>query len=134
MVVIVQTGLFQRASLSFSQHAQCAAGFHAQRFDRANQFGDFFYITVFGFTPSRAHAKTACAILFCFKRGGFDLFDIQQFGSFNTRVVVNRLGAVPAVFGATTGFDRQKCRELNFVRIEMFAVNLLSLEHQIAEG
>jgi hypothetical protein len=46
---------------------------------------------------------------------------------------VNRLRTVTAVLGTTTGFDGQQGGELNFIGVEMFAVNLLGFEQQIVE-
>ena len=106
VVVVVQPRLFERQRLVRFKHAQRGAGLQAQPFDGANQRGHFIDVAVFGGPPGGAHAKP-CGTRILGRLGSAQHFvHLQQLLRLHAGVKLGRLGAVAAVFGAPTCFDR----------------------------
>jgi hypothetical protein len=88
---------------------------------------------LFRSAPCRTHAKTRRAMFPCRARCCDHFINRQNALIFNAGVIPRRLRAIPAIFGATAGLDRQQCRQLHGVRVEMRAMHLLRTEQQIVE-
>ncbi len=134
MVVIIQTGACQIFCLLFVQHTQGHAGFHTQRFHPLHHADHIRHIFGFRWTPRSAHTKTGCT---CgFGRFGLfnDLFDCHQFFTFKAGVITGWLGTISTIFRTCTGFDWAKSADLNFIRVEVAAMNCLRLKEQVIEG
>ena len=133
VVVVVQTGFFEVFSHAVLEHAEGAAHFHAQAFHRADDFGNDSHVFGFGAAPCRAHAETAGAA----RLGNFGFFDdfvhVHHLLFAQIGVVVCRLRAVGAVFGATACFDGEQGGELDFARVEVLAVDFGGLENEVKE-
>ncbi|SAJ32771.1 Uncharacterised protein [Enterobacter cloacae] len=61
------------------------------------------------------------------------MLDFHQALGFETGFIAHALRAIFAVFRASPGFDRQQRADLNMTRIEVLAVHLLRLKHQLQE-
>jgi hypothetical protein len=133
VVVVVQPGRLQRLCLRVAEHAQRGAGFQAETFHRADDFGDLDHVAILRAAPRRAHAKAA-------RTGGLGGLGAFQHGvhahqllRLHARVVARGLRAVGAVFRATAGLDRQQRGYLHGVRVMLFAVHGLRAMHQLVE-
>ena len=133
VVVVVQTGFFEVFCHAVFEHTERAAGFHAQSFDGFDDCGNCLHVFGFGAAPCRAHTETACAARF----GDFGFFDdfihIHHLLFAQIGVVVRRLRAVGAVFGAAAGFDGQQRGKLDFARVEILAVDFGGLVNEVEE-
>ncbi len=133
VVVVIEAGALQAFSLAFAEHTQRGASFQAQCLDFAHHFFDFFQVTVFRFTPCSSHTETGCAMRLGLTCGFQHGIQRQDFLRGDTSVVTRCLRAVAAVFRAAASLDRQQCRQFDFIRVEIFAMRLLGLEHQFVE-
>ena len=115
------------------EHAEGDAGFHAEAFNRADQFGDVVDVAVFRRAPRGAHAKARRTRGLGRARSGFHFFHRREFGRLDTGVVARRLRAVGAVFRAAAGLDRQQRGEFDFGWIEVFAVHGLRAIQQLGQ-
>ena len=133
VVVVVQTGFFEVFSHAVLEHAEGAAHFHAQALHRADDFGNDSHVFRFGAAPCRAHAETAGTA----RLGNFGFFDdfvhVHHLLFAQIGVVVCRLRAVGAVFGAAAGFDGEQGGKLDFARVEVLAVDFGGLENEVEE-
>jgi hypothetical protein len=95
--------------------AQCDTNLHAKLFHVPHDIENGFELGL-AFAdppPSSPHAETACACGFCFPSFKQNGISPQQSLGFDSSVVASALGAVAAVFTATTRFDAEQAAELN---------------------
>ncbi len=134
VVVVIEPGIGQALRLRGLQHTQSHAGFQPEGLDAFDHGGHGVEIAVFRLAPGRAHAKACRARLFGRAGVGQHEVKVHQLARLQPDIMMGRLRAVTAVFGAAAGLDRQQRRELNIGGVEVRAVDLLGLPEQIGQG
>ncbi|KAG0919266.1 hypothetical protein G6F31_021182 [Rhizopus arrhizus] len=84
--------------------------------------------------PGGAHAKALRAACLRGAGGGNHVRQRHQLVGVQPGVVVRRLRAIRAVLRTAAGLDRQQAGQLDGVRIEVGAVDLLGAMHQAGAG
>ena len=101
--------IFELSGSLIGELTQCDTYLHAKLFDVANDIQNRLKLSLSFLHPfpGRTHTEAACSGGFClpsFKQNGISLH--QSLG-LDPRVVASALGAVAAVFTATTRFDTE---------------------------
>ena len=133
VVVVVEPRVLQLLGLAFFQHAERRAGFHAEPAHRLDHLNHAIKIALLGTAPRGAHAKARCAFFFrgpC--RGDYRVERKHRLVVY-TGVIPRGLRAVTAIFRTAAGLDRQQRRQLDRVRVEIFAMHDLRAMQQIVE-
>ena len=132
VVVRVATRFLQTARLVRSEHAQRAAGFHAEMFHAANHLQHAVELRpVLDLAPGRAHAEACRAGLARLSRRREHFVGREQRLGLHAGLVAGRLRAVGAVLGASAGLDREERAELHLVVAEIRAVHSLRAKDEI---
>jgi hypothetical protein len=129
----VQPSLVQSRRLRRRQHAERPAGLDTETLYGADHVADLVKIAVLRTAPGRGHAETAGTGFLGALRLGNHVRPVHQARRFEAHSVLRALRAIAAVFRAAGGLDAEQTRGLDMVRIEMGAVNALSLKHQVGE-
>ena len=131
VVVRGESRLCQQVGLFLSQHAERAAGFHSQSANSSDHFQDLIESGIFGYVPPRgAHAESCRALRLCTCGGRKRFTNIQKALCFESGVVVSRLRAIGAVFGATSRLHAEQNATLNLIALVILAMCKLGVEDQ----
>ena len=134
MVIHVATGLLEATSLRFADHPEGAADFEAELLHTGDGVQDAVeLLTIVHAAPGGAHAEAGRAAGLGLAGIGEDRLCLHQGFGLEASLVVHRLRAIGAVFGAGAGLDRLQRAELHAGRILVSLVDLLSLEDQRVE-
>ncbi len=135
-VVVVgrASGLRERVGLRLRQHAERAAGFHAERANASHHRQHAIEFFALGrISPCGAHAEPRRALFARLARGRERIVHAHQVVRVGFGFVVRRLRAVRAVFRTAAALDVQEHAALHFVLPVMFAVDGLRAQQQVEQ-
>ena len=134
VVVVVEARRAQPLGLTEIEHPEGGAALEPERLDRADHLDDLVERRAVGrLPPRRADAEAVGAARPRPRRGGRDRGHAHQPGGLDTRVVVGRLWAVPAVLRAAAGLNAQERRALHDRRIVMAPVHAGRLVDEVEQ-
>jgi hypothetical protein len=135
VVVGVEAGLLEATGLILGEHAEGAAGLEAELLDALDHVDDALEGgAIFDLAPGGAHAEAGGAGLAGAPCGGEDLIDLEQALGADGGIVVGRLGAIGAIFGASAGLDAQQGAELHLAVGVVGAMDGAGPVYQLEEG